>query len=128
MVDAILPPKLNSLGMTRLGGGAVELAASACLDTANTSISGVSEVACLPTASMSSQSDLRVPRLEAERRAAEPGVIRASDRRRCRFTVDGASSSRSDGQSKINLVSQVTRKDHFVMKVLIKYDVVIEPK
>ena len=102
MVEAMLPPKLNSLGTTRLGGGAVELAASACLDTASTSISGVSDVACFPTASMSSQSDLRVPRLEAERRAAEPGVIRASDRRRCRFTVEGASSSRSESQGNID--------------------------
>ena len=41
----MLPPKLNSLGTMRLGGGAVELAASACFDTARTSMSGVSEVA-----------------------------------------------------------------------------------
>ena len=41
---------------------------------------------------MSSQSDLLVPLLDADRRADDPGVIRASDRLRCLFTVEGASS------------------------------------
>ena len=92
MEEAMLPPKLNSLGTIRLGGAAVALAASACFETVRTSMSGVSEVACFPTASMSSQSDLLVPLLDADRRADDPGVIRASDFLRCLFIVDGASS------------------------------------
>ena len=43
--EAMLPPKLNSLGTIKFGGGAVALAASACFETARTSMSGVSEVA-----------------------------------------------------------------------------------
>ena len=43
--EAMLPPKLNSLGTIRFGGAAVALAASACFETVRTSMSGVSEVA-----------------------------------------------------------------------------------
>ena len=42
MDEAMLPPKLNSLGTTRFGRG---LASSACFETVRTSMSGVSEVA-----------------------------------------------------------------------------------
>ena len=57
---------------------------------------------------MSSQSDLRVPRLDADRRADDPGVIRASDRLRCLFAVDGASSSKSEAAAEASPLSSAS--------------------